>query len=317
MSAGGKHLIPKSATDPENGLRQARFFPAARRAWRACLRGLNPRRILLPAYIGYTDREGSGVFDPVIELQIPFSFYPISRELLADSDVIEKCLARERDIDVLLLIHYFGWPGGNVSTIRSVCDAAGCVLIEDCAHAFQWGQAEPSLGITGDFAFYSIHKYLASGTGGLLHAVNRDYPATMEPRGELIDPMVLDLLARADLNAIANKRRENLARALDGLATIEGLQPLRTKIPLAPQSLPVWVEGENMREKLYFGLIERDVPTTALYYRLHHALTREHFPQSFQVSDHILNLPIHQDMTADRIDRMLLEIRIVLGKLRA
>ena len=86
-------MIPKHATDPENGLYQARFFPSARRAWHACLRGLKPRRVLLPAYIGYTDREGSGVFDPVSELDLAFSYYPLGRKLLADPDVIEECLA--------------------------------------------------------------------------------------------------------------------------------------------------------------------------------------------------------------------------------
>lgn len=276
-------MIPKSAIDPENGLRQARFFPSARRAWCACLRGLHPRRILLPAYIGYTDREGSGVFDPITELGLQYSFYPVGRELLADPDVIQDCLVRDPDIDVVLLIHFFGWPGGNISAIRSVCDAADALLIEDCAHAFHWGQAEPTLGVSGYLAFYSIHKYLASGTGGLLHAIGGNYPTAMEPGREQIDPRVLDLLARADLIAIANKRRENLARALDGLATIEGLRPLRTNVPLVPQSLPVWVSGEKMREKLYFRLIERGVPTTALYYRLHQALEREQFPQSFEV----------------------------------
>lgn len=310
-------MIPKSAIDPENGLRQARFFPSARRAWGACLRGLKPRRVLLPAYIGYTDREGSGVFDPVTELDLQFSFYPLGRELLVDPDVVAGCLSREPDIDVVLLIHYFGWPGGNVSAIRSVCDSAGAMLIEDCAHAFHWGQAEPSLGITGDFAFFSIHKYLASQTGGLLHAVAQDYPAEMEPVGEQIDSKVLELLARADLHAIAMKRRDNLVRALDGLAILEGVRPLRADIPLAPQSLPIWVDGENMREKLYFYLMERGVPTTALYYRLHQSLEREQFPESFEVSDHILNLPIHQDMSAEKIDRMLLEIRFGLNELRA
>lgn len=310
-------MIPKNATDPENGLRQARFFPSARRAWCACLRGLNPRRILLPAYIGYTDREGSGVFDPIAELELPFSFYPVGRELLADPAVIAACLSREPDIDLVLLIHYFGWPGGNVSAIRSACDSAGAVLIEDCAHAFHWGQAEASLGITGDFAFFSIHKYLASKSGGLLHAVAQEYPAKMESVCEPIDPKVLELLARADLHAIALKRRENLVRALEGLSIIEGVRPLRADIPLAPHSLPIWVDGEKMREKLYFYLIERGIPTTALYYRLHQSLGIKEFPESYEVSDHILNLPIHQDMTSDQIHRMLFEIRFGLKQLRA
>lgn len=310
-------MIPKNPTDPENCLRQARFFPSARRAWGACLRGLAPRRILLPAYIGYTDREGSGVIDPITELGLPFSFYPVGRELIADPIVIKECLRREQDIDAVLLIHYFGWPGGDVTDIRAVCDAANASLIEDCAHAFHWGQSDPDLGVTGDFAFYSIHKYLAAGSGGLLHSVARSYPVVMEPKKNAVDPLVCDLLARADLEVVANKRRDNLARALDGLANIGGLHPMRTEVPLVPHSLPVWIDGEKMREKLYFCLMERGVPTTALYYRMHHSLEHEQFPESFEVSDHILNLPIHQDMTSEAIDLMLLEIQSVFEVLRA
>ncbi|WP_179105599.1 DegT/DnrJ/EryC1/StrS family aminotransferase [Vreelandella utahensis] len=310
-------MIPKAAYDPENGSRKARFFPSARRAWLACLQGLSPRRILLPAYIGYTDKEGSGVLDPIDELKTPFSFYPVGTDLLANSDTIMHCLVREPDIDVVLLIHYFGWPGGDVSTIRSICDQMGVVLVEDCAHAFHWGQPDPSLGIRGDFALYSIHKYLATATGGLLHAVHqKEYPKAMVPEEQNIDPAVLDVLARADLDAIAGKRRENLARVLDELDDMDGLIPLRTEIPLVPQSMPVWVEGHKMREKLYFRMMERGVPATALYHRLHHSLERTLFPQSFEVSEHVLNLPIHQDMSADMIKYMFQEIRASLRELR-
>lgn len=305
-------MITKCPINAEQATRQARFFPSARLAWGACLRGLMPRRVLLPAYIGYTDREGSGVLDPVCELEIPFSFFAVGRDLLADPATIEQSLIREPEIDLVLLIHYFGWPGGDVAAIRSICDEANVLLVEDCAHAFQWGHSDPSLGILGDYAFFSIHKHLACASGGVLHSVKGSYPVSMFPEQEPIDLSALDILARADLSAIAKMRRENLLRALEGIANIEGLHPIRSDIPLVPQSLPVWVEGEMKREKLYFQLMERGVPTTALYYRLHPSLKPEHFPHSFEVSDHILNLPIHQDMSADGIDFMLREIQAAL-----
>ena len=309
-------MIKKSASNIENGLLKAHFFPSARRAWHACLKGLSPRRILLPAYIGFSEKEGSGVLDPINELNIPFSFYPVGNDLFADSDAILDCLMREPDIDMVLIIHYFGWPGGDLSTVRSMCDENGTLLVEDCAHAFQWGQPEPSLGVIGDFVIYSIHKYLATATGGLLHANNKEeYPKVMAPKEEDIDPGVLAMLARADLGLIAAKRRENLAQVLDELGNMDGLMPMRTQIPLVPHSMPVWVKGFKVREKLYYRLLERGVPTTALYHRLHHSLQRAHFPQSVEVSDHILNLPIHQDMTADMIKWMFREIRVSLGEL--
>jgi hypothetical protein len=311
------NIITKNAANSENRMRQEHFFPSARLAWKACLHGLSPRRILLPSYIGYTEREGSGVLDPVTEQDLVCSFYPVGQDLLAPADVIANCLAREPDIGVVLLIHYFGWPGGDVSAIRSVCDQVGVVLVEDCAHAFHWGQAEPNLGVIGDYAFFSIHKYLASGTGGLLRANNRHYPEAMLPREESIEHSVLTLLARAELGAIAEKRRENLAQALEGIKAVEGLRPIRKDIPQTPQSLPCWVEGEGIREKLYFRLMDRKVPTTALYYQMHNLLKREKFPESFEVSDHIINFPIHQDMTAENISMMIRETVIAMEQLRS
>ena len=157
----------------------------------------------------------------------------------------------------------------------------------------------------------------SSETGGILQVNNLSYPSTMEPRSESIKPEVLDLLARADLDSIARKRRENLAYLLQGIASIDGLRPMRNNIPLAPQSLPVWIDGDKFREKLYFRLIERSIPTTALYYRLHSFLKHEDYPDSFDVSDHILNLPIHQDMVLEQLDQLLDEIRFVLEELHA
>lgn len=308
-------MIYKNPVDAENGLRPARFYPSARSALMACLRGVKAKSVLLPSYIGYTDREGSGVLDPITELGLKFTFYPLGRDLLVDPSVISQSLDQNPDIDVALLIHYFGWPGGDVSAIRAVCDDANVLLIEDCAHAFHWGQDNPTLGVTGSFSIYSIHKYLASETGGILYSTSSTLLGSAISTFESIDSRVLDLLLRADLKRIAQLRQKNLSRVLDGITSFEGIEPLRHDIPLTPQSLPVLIKGDGMREKLYFRLLERGVPTTALYYRLHHALDRNQFPDAFDVSNRILNLPIHQDMNEECIDRMLDELGKALKEL--
>ena len=52
-------------------------FPSPRTAFKAFLAraGFSASdRVLLPAYVGWSPREGSRVFDPVRELQLPYAF---------------------------------------------------------------------------------------------------------------------------------------------------------------------------------------------------------------------------------------------------
>ena len=58
--------LPKEPTDPRVGLRNWWFTSAARQAFAHFLRHTTgPRLALLPAYIGISSREGSGVLDPL------------------------------------------------------------------------------------------------------------------------------------------------------------------------------------------------------------------------------------------------------------
>ena len=67
-----------------------------------------------------------------------------------------------------------------------------------------------------------------------------------------------------------------------------------------PQSFPLRIM-HGMREKLYFYLVEHAIPVTALYYRLIDQIKKEEFPTSFAISNEILNLPVHQDITQNDI----------------
>ena len=300
--------VSKGPMEKRNRMHDGTFFPSAREAWKACIKQVNPRRILMPAYIGYTDREGSGIFDPVIELAIAYTLYPVGSSLQADPELIAKFLKEQDDIDIVLLVHYFGWSGGDISAIKKVCDEAGVVLVEDCAHAFHWGQDIGTLGKIGHYSFYSIHKYLPTSSGGILQNNNYEDDRMAEWYKSNMHISVFEALARADTKGISKTRQMNLRKALSLLDEINGIHLLYTDIPYTPQSLPVWVEGDKIREKLYFYLLNRGIPTTALYYRLHDALSVHDFPEAHNLSNHILNLPIHQDMNSDSIEFMCNEI---------
>ena len=67
-----------------------------------------------------------------------------------------------------------------------------------------------------------------------------------------------------------------------------------------PHTFPIRVKNLK-REKLYFYLMERNMPTTALYYRMIDEIDASKYPTSYAISSEILNLPVHQDTTNEDI----------------
>ena len=88
--------IAKTASTPQGFARPYRTYTNARTAFKSFLDAVcfSPdERVLLPAYIGYSAREGSGVFDPVAELELPYAFYKLDDQLHIDLHDFERCLS--------------------------------------------------------------------------------------------------------------------------------------------------------------------------------------------------------------------------------
>jgi hypothetical protein len=126
-------MIQSQPTDPQAFAHRLEITSSARTAWRLILEHA-PRggrcSILLPAYIGITDREGSGVFDPVQQTATPHAFYPLDDKLGPDIDAIEAMLATGTYY-LLLVIHYFGIVRADLQRLRTACRRHGVVLVED------------------------------------------------------------------------------------------------------------------------------------------------------------------------------------------
>ena len=290
---------------------QMSFTKSARVAWehilRKCWRA-DSLRVLLPAYIGETDREGSGVFDPVRELECEYRFYPVSNRLVPDTDTIARTVSTE-NIDVLLAIHYFGFVQSDMPALRSLCDKHNIVLVEDCAHVCLLHGNFP--GATGDYGFFSLHKFLPTDTGGALRANDRS--AIAIPADDRCDPDVLEQLSRTNLSAAAEQRRRNYAFLFNQLSTVSGLTLMyQLDESTVPHDFPTLIHN-NQREALYFHLQSQQMPTIALYYRLVSEIDPKAYPVSFEVSDSILNLPVHQDTSREDLEALAAEIRRFLG----
>ena len=293
---------------------------SARQAWSMFLRWYRTHGtgdVLLPAYIGYTDREGSGVFDPVRTSELGHRFYAVDEQLSVSTDHLHTVLERG-GVGVLLVVHWFGLPHVNLQKVRVLCDAYGVLLVEDCAHVLGPAAGNVSgLGHTGDAAFYSFHKIYGGDSGGVLVWNRPMHGADGIPAEPGCPAGVLDHVFRTDTRAVVQHRRMLYRKFVAGLGGIEGIRVMYPEIgEYVPQSCAVQVAG-GLREKLYFGLMDQGMPLTALYYRLIQEIDESAYPEGFAVSRSILNFPVHQGVPVEMVSCVVDMTREILKQLRS
>ncbi|ERM83979.1 hypothetical protein P872_01580 [Rhodonellum psychrophilum GCM71 = DSM 17998] len=306
-------MITKEAENIHGNLKNFYLSNAARSSFShilSCLFENEDRKILMPAYIGETNKEGSGVFDPVRKNGVKHDFYKVREDLSADIENIEELL-KSGDFKALLIIHYFGFVQNDLKRIIELCDKYKVIFIEDCAHAFHSKFEGKNIGDWGDVAFFSIHKTIATPDGGFFR-LNND-KIGIKPLDfvkEKIEPITLDVYIRSDYEDINNKRINNYKHYLNLIQGIKGFKIMYPVLPdgIIPLNFPIIVEN-GLREKLYFKLIEKGVITCALYYRMIQELNEEKFPESYKLASSILNLPTHQDTTLEDVEVVVQAIK--------
>lgn len=295
-------MITKSATDRANCTTDIHFMKSARSAFSHIIASCSkdgPKTVLLPAYIGFTEREGSGVFDPVHETGSGYCFYKVKDDLSVDLEDFRRAI--EEGVDIALVIHYFGFCRSDMAEIKKICASRNVVLVEDCAHAFYLESKTPLLGRFGDFAFYSLHKYLPTETGGILSIVNSQRQILEIDEGDIANRDVLEQYAISNFDEIKDIRRRNYSLYEELLQDNNNLEVMYSlQEEEIPQTFSLRVKTST-REKLYFYLMDRGFPTTALYYRMIDQIDLSKHPQSAAISSEILNLPVHQDTNFDDI----------------
>lgn len=294
-------MITKHANIESNFLNNIHLTNSAREGWEMILRTLNSKaKILLPSYIGITDREGSGIYDPVVNVGIEHDFYLLNDNLTISITVLERCLIKN-DYSLILLVHYFGFKIRNIEEIIKLCGKYNVIVVEDCAHLYNYNLYDYSdAGTLGDFTFYSLHKNFPFKAGGILVQNNLnikspDY-SVIKLRHNLSSALI-----KYDVKAIADRRRENYTSLDNLIIDIPGVKALRIMTETdIPHNYPIIIEN-SLREKIYFWLMNKKVPLIALYYRLIDPLQEEKYLSMQNISDDILNLPIHQDIDTEDI----------------
>ena len=303
-------MITKSAYNKENCKLDLKFTTNARTAWANIIDSLrlsNKLTLLLPSYIGRNEKEGSGVFDPVLKFDTNSEFYKLGEQLDVDINSFEKKI-QTGNIDVALIVHYFGFCRTDMLKIKQICKNNNVVLVEDCAHAFHLGKSGQTIGNYGDFSFYSVHKYLATNTGGVLKKNNKNYTLVELKSDELMEYSVLESYSNSDFNKISEIRCNNFRCYSTYLVSNDDFEVMFNLTDQdVPQTFPIRIKNE-LREKLYLFLMEQNLPTVALYYRMIEEIELSDFPVSHKISNEILNLPVHQDTNQN-------DIAILCGKI--
>jgi len=312
-------MITKEANTPNKFTRKEFFVPAARIGFKhllKCLEFKKGEKILLPSYIGITDAEGSGVFDPVSETKTDYDFYLLDNKLAIDKADFENQLKTGK-FKAVLIIHYFGFLQNDIEWLISQCKQYGVFLIEDCAHTLNSSHNGKLLGEFGDFSFFSIHKIIATDDGGILK-INNDSIAFSDPdstKGS-IKPETVEQLYRTDFHQIISIRRQNYEYLLEHLNQIEEIELFYPNLnkDIVPLNFPILVKN-GKREKLYFNLEKKGVITCSLYYRLIEQIDKNRYPISYEISNSILNLPVHQDITLAGLDFLVEKLKIAIKEI--
>lgn len=307
-------VITKSAENACNFARPFVHFSAAREGLAAILRALDLKngKVLLPAYIGWSPREGSGVFDPIAAVCPKHSFYALDDRLRIDLDSV-RCELQAGDVRVFIIIHYFGYVDPCYAETIQLAREHGAFIIEDAAHAMLTDLVGNRCGKLGDACLYSFHKMLPVQSGGA--AIFNDPSSPLLERIQH-DPAAAALSCGFDLNAISAKRRA-IALRLDQLVREcdPDIEPL-FGIPSdgeVPQTYPVMIRN-CPRNRVYHEMNNAGFGVVSLYHTLISQIPQKDFPGPVFVSRHILNLPVHQDVPETAVEPMIRELTRVVRK---
>ncbi len=292
-------IIEKKQSDLNHYRLAWHFFMTAREALaHILLHEEKKKKILLPAYIGYSSREGSGVFDPVTASGIDYDFYSLDRSLNIDLDDLTKKMNSNKG-NILLLIHYFGFKDIHLQNIRDVARRNDIVIIDDFAHAFYTFWRNPTIDF--DYAIFSTHKMFPVESGGALLSKKR-----VKKKNTLFFNYF-----SYDISAIIRKRRRNYSILLKGLKQFPeryGIEILHETLAGAvPQSFPLLLKNEQLRDALYFELNNRGYGVVSLYHQLISEIPPSH-EREIDLSKRILNLPVHQDADEKQLRGLLSEM---------
>ena len=292
------------------------FFNSARSAFLSLLKNIKFEEyefILMPSYIGQSIKEGSGVFDPVRELQLKYKFYRLNNDLSIDFEDIKKTVQNYK-IKMLFIIHYFGFPQKDIEKISVLCKKNNIILVEDCAHSFTSTINNKNIGSFGDYALFSIHKIFAASAGGILQINNNNFSYISENQNP-INISDIQQYTITDINEMSELRIKNYKYYLENFKENKICKIFYKELPngTVPLNFPILIYNED-RFELYNKMIEKNIPVVSLWYQLINEIPKVKYCISYDISSRILNLPLHQDIKFEDINYIINNISQITEK---
>lgn len=304
--------IQKAASQSDNYLRREYYYNSARKSMSDLFRNMISEgmidTVFLPGYIGWSPKEGSGIFDPISSLDgLTVQYYKMTSDLSINcDDLFERIAKLETNKFAVLVVNYFGFIDARIKDISCEIKEHSGWLIEDNAHGFFTYQYTEET--YSDATFFSLHKMFPFKCGGSL-VINNKCLTALKYSGD--DLSLTDYNPwQYDVRNIARVRRKNYA-SLEDLVNMEGVAeyfiPLKSKglmIGTVPQTFPIRIiKGD--RNKIYELMNESGYGVVSLYHTLIEPLQCSEYQASFDLSRCVMNLPVHQDVDIDRYSAMI------------
>lgn len=262
--------------------------------------------ILLPGYIGWSPKEGSGIFDPINKLTgLSVHYYKVTSALEIDMvDLANRISGLIQGKFAVLIVNYFGFVNSNINDINHLIKSNGGWIVEDNAHGFFTYQYR-----TVDYCdatFFSLHKMFPFQHGGSLIIKNSQL-RQLSFSGDSVQAS--DFIPwNYDIRSISNKRRENYKIIEEVIAREDSegyFAPLKKTLgDNVPQTFPIYIYKGN-RDKIYELMNEAGYGVVSLYHTLIEPLRTPEYQISYDVSRHIMNLPVHQDVDSNKYPDMI------------
>ncbi len=259
------------------------------------------RDIFIPGYIGWSPREGSGIFDPLNSIgELRRHYYRMTGDLAIDPEGLIRQL---RPRSILLIVNYFGFRDRNAAALIRAAGDKGCAVIEDNAHGFFTFFCHGPVG--ADLTFFSLHKMFPFEEGGGLMILN---PALgVLPLRQLEAPAGDNPFAY-DIQGIARRRKDNFRRLLSLMEGNEAFfVPFRSEKDLAdnvPQTFPILIRRGD-RNRIYEIMNGQGYGVVSLYHTMIEELRTEAHGDACRLAGHIMNLPLHQDCDPEAYPGMI------------
>lgn len=285
--------IGKKQEEPQNYRINFLYYKRARDAMfdvvnELCKQGY--KDIYIPGYIGWSPKEGSGIFDPLEAINgLKRHYYRMDWNLHIDR---MRLVAQIKRHSILLLVNYFGFRDPAIHDIIAYAHSNDCIVIEDNAHGFYTYFCHGSVG--SDMTFFSLHKMFPFSQGGGLLIENGDFTHLHN----LEEPVNCDPF-KYNYNEISKKRTENYLKLLHLTANKEDFfVPFRGEEYLAenvPQTFPILI-NKGDRNKIYEIMNEAGYGVVSLYHTMIEELRNDEHGDALWLSGKIMNLPVHQDV---------------------